>query len=139
MGEKPAELVEVLLQSHRTQPHGHTRFTCRESKAHLAHLGMKERREKRGRNGMIARTARTLILSTIAFGVVTLLVSLGVQWATGGVSRGALVGMSSGTVAAFAIGAVGTAAGRPRERSRDRKVRWQAGSMKRHVAFRSRT
>jgi len=68
---------------------------------------------------MITRIAGTLILSTIAFVVVTLLVSLGVLWATGGVARGALVGVISGTAAAFTIGAVGTAVGRSRERSRD--------------------
>ena len=68
---------------------------------------------------MIARVAGTLILSSIAFVVVTLLVSLGVQWATGGVARGILVGLICGTAAAFTIGAVGTAVGRPGERSRD--------------------
>ena len=67
---------------------------------------------------MIARIAGTLMLSTIAFVVVTLLVSLGLLWATGGVARGALVGVISGTAAAFTIGAVGTAVGRPGERSR---------------------
>jgi hypothetical protein len=41
---------------------------------------------------MIARVAGTVILSTIGFIVVSLLVSLGVLWATGGVARGALIG-----------------------------------------------
>jgi hypothetical protein len=76
---------------------------------------------------MIARIAGTLVLSTIAFVVVTLLVSLGVLWATGGVARGALVGVISGTAAAFTIGAVGTAVGRPGERSRDGKDRSGGG------------
>ena len=75
---------------------------------------------------MIARIAGTLVLSTIAFVVVTLLVSLGVLWATGG-ARGALVGVISGTAAAFTIGAVGTAVGRPGERSRDGKDRSGGG------------
>ena len=68
---------------------------------------------------MLARIAGTLLLSTIAFVVVTMLVSLGVLWATGGVARGVLIGVISGTAAAFTIGAVGTAAGRSRERSKD--------------------
>ena len=76
---------------------------------------------------MIARIAGTLVLSTIAFVVVTLLVSLGVLWATGGVARGALVGVISGTAAAFTIGAVGTAVGRPGERSRDGNDRSSGG------------
>ena len=68
---------------------------------------------------MLSRIAGTLLLSTIAFVVVTLLVSLGVLWATGGVARGVLIGVISGTAAAFTIGAVGTAAGRSGERSKD--------------------
>jgi hypothetical protein len=80
---------------------------------------MKERREKRVENAMLARIAGTLIMSTIAFVIVTLLVSLGVLWATGGVARGVLIGVISGTAAAFTIGAAGTAVGRTRERSRD--------------------
>ena len=76
---------------------------------------------------MIARIAGTLVLSTVGFVVVTLLVSLGVLWATGGVARGALVGVISGTAAAFTIGAVGTAVGRPGERSRDGNGRSSGG------------
>jgi hypothetical protein len=68
---------------------------------------------------MLARIAGTLLLSTLGFVVVTLLVSLGVLWATGGVARGVLIGVISGTAAAFTIGAVGTAVGRSEEGSRD--------------------
>ena len=70
-------------------------------------------------NGMLARIAGTLLLSTVGFIVVTLLVSLGVLWATGGVARGVLIGVISGTAVAFTIGAVGTAVGRSGARSRD--------------------
>jgi hypothetical protein len=70
-------------------------------------------------NAMLARIAGTLLLSTIVFVVVTLLVSLGVLWATGGVARGVLIGVISGSAAAFTIGAVGTAVGRTEERFRD--------------------
>ena len=68
---------------------------------------------------MLARIAGTLLLSTIGFVVVTLLVSLGVLWATGGVARGVLIGVIYGTAAAFTIGAVGTAVGRSGTRSGD--------------------
>jgi hypothetical protein len=62
-------------------------------------------------NAMLARIAGTVLLSAIVFVVVTMLVSLGVLWATGGVARGVLLGLISGTAAAFTIGAVGTAVG----------------------------
>ena len=76
---------------------------------------------------MMARIAGTMILSSIAFVVVTLLVSLGVQWATGGVARGVMVGLISGTAAAFTVGAVGTAVGRPGEYPRDGNERSGGG------------
>jgi hypothetical protein len=66
---------------------------------------------------MIARVAGTVILSTIGFMVVSLLVSLGVLWATGGVARGAPIGVICGSAAAFTVGAVSTAAGRSGEHS----------------------
>ena len=68
---------------------------------------------------MLARIAGTVLLSTIVFVVVTLLVSMGVLWATGGVARVVLIGVISGTAAAFAIGAVGATVGRSGERFRD--------------------
>ena len=77
-------------------------------------------------NVMLARIAGTLLLSTIGFVAVTLLVSLGVLWATGGVARGVLIGVISGTAVAFTIGAVGTALGRSGERSRDEND-WTVG------------
>ena len=66
---------------------------------------------------MLARIAGTVILSTIVFIVVSLLVSFGVLWWTGDVSRGGLIGVICGAVAAFTVSAVGTAIGRSRERS----------------------
>ena len=69
---------------------------------------MKERIEE-GELGMIARIAGTVILSAIVFVVVSLLVGLGVQWATDGRFSGALIGVICGTGAAFAVGAVGIA------------------------------
>jgi hypothetical protein len=62
--------------------------------------------------GMIARIARTVILSAIAFVVVSLLVSVGVYLATDGRTNGALIGIICGTGAAFTVGAVGTVVGR---------------------------
>jgi hypothetical protein len=72
---------------------------------------------------MIARIAGTVILSAIVF-VVTLLVGLGVLWATEGVFRGALIGVICGTAAAFTVGAVGIAVGR---RSSDENERSRSG------------
>jgi uncharacterized membrane protein len=72
---------------------------------------------------MIARIAGTVILSAIVFVVVTLLVGLGVLWATEGVFRGALIGVICGT-AAFTVGAVGIAVGR---RSSDENERSRSG------------
>jgi hypothetical protein len=78
-----------------------------------------ERREE-GEIGMLARMAGTVFLSAIVFVVVTLLVGLGVYWATDGVFRGALIGVVCGTAAAFTIGTVGIAVGR---RSGDERSR----------------
>jgi hypothetical protein len=72
---------------------------------------------------MTARVAGTVILSTIVFIVVSLLVSLGVTWATGGVARGALIGVICGSAAAFTVGAVSIAVGRSGERSSDENER----------------
>jgi hypothetical protein len=44
---------------------------------------------------MFVRIAGTLLMFTIGFVVVTLHVSLGVLWATGGVARGVLIGVIS--------------------------------------------
>ena len=67
---------------------------------------------------MIARTVGTVLLSTIVFVVVTLLVSLGVLWWTGGLLSGVLIGVICGLAAAFTIGAVSTAVRRSGERPR---------------------
>jgi len=111
LGEDLAELFGALLQSHRTQPNGPAWLNCGESKNLLDHLGVKERIEE-GETGRIARIAGTVILSAIVFVVVSLLVSVGVYWATDGVFKGALIGVICGTAAAFAVGAVGIAVGR---------------------------
>jgi len=68
---------------------------------------------------MIARTAGTVLLATIVFVVVSLLVSLGVLWWTGGLLSGAVIGVICGLAAAFTIGAVSSAAGRSGERRRE--------------------
>ena len=65
---------------------------------------------------MIARTVGTLILSAAVFVVVSLLVSLGVLWWTGGLLSGAVIGVICGLAAAFTIGAVSTAVRRSGER-----------------------
>jgi hypothetical protein len=69
---------------------------------------------------MIARIAGTVLLSTIVFVVVPLLVSLGVLWLTGGVARGAVIGVICGFSAAFVVATVSTVAGRSGERPRQR-------------------
>ena len=68
---------------------------------------------------MLARIAGTVLLATIVFVVVSLLVSLGVLWWTGGLLTGAVIGVICGLAAAFAIGAVSTAVGRSGERRRE--------------------
>jgi hypothetical protein len=67
---------------------------------------------------MIARTVGTVLLSTAVFVVVSLLVSLGVLWWTGGLLSGAVIGVICGLAAAFTIGAVSTAVRRSGERPR---------------------
>lgn len=64
-----------------------------------------------------------MILSTIVFIVVSLLVSLGELWATGGVARGALIGVICGSAAAFTMGAVSIAVSRSGEWSSDENKR----------------
>ena len=66
---------------------------------------------------MMARVAGTVILSAVAFVVVSLLASLDVLWATGGVARGVLIGVICGSAAAITVGAVSTAAGPSGEHS----------------------
>ena len=67
---------------------------------------------------MIARTVGTVLLSTIVFVGVSLLVSLGVLWWTGGLLSGVLIGVVCGLAAAFTIGAVSNAVGRTEGRRR---------------------
>jgi hypothetical protein len=76
---------------------------------------------------MLARIAVTVILSIIVFIVVSLFVGLGVLWWTGDVARGVLIGVISGTVAAFTVGTVGTANGRSGEGSSDEDKRSRDG------------
>jgi uncharacterized BrkB/YihY/UPF0761 family membrane protein len=68
---------------------------------------------------MRTRLAGTVMLSTVAFFVVAVLVSVGVLWWSGDIARGALIGVICGTAAAFTFGAVITAIGRSGERSGD--------------------
>ena len=65
---------------------------------------------------MITRTIGTVLLSTIVFVVVSVLVSLGVLWWTGGLFSGAVIGVICGLAAAFTIGAVSIAVRRSGER-----------------------
>jgi hypothetical protein len=58
---------------------------------------------------MIARIAGSLLLSLAVFVAVTLLVSLGVLWLTGGFVRGVVIGTVCGLAAAFIVGAACTA------------------------------
>ena len=72
---------------------------------------------------MRTRLAGTVMLSTVAFFVVAVLVSLGVLWWSGDIARGALIGVIFGTAAAFMFGAVITATGRSGEHSSDEHKR----------------
>ncbi len=65
---------------------------------------------------MRARLAGTVMLSTVVFFVVSLVVSLGVLWWTGGVARSVSIGVICGATAAVAFGAVLAAIGRSGER-----------------------
>ena len=67
---------------------------------------------------MMARITGTVLLSVVIFVAVSVLVSLGVVWWTGGVFRGTVIGVVCGLAAAFVIGAVGTAVGRDERRPR---------------------
>lgn len=69
---------------------------------------------------MIARITGAILLSLVVFVVVSLLVGLGVVWLTGGVLRGAVIGIICGLAAAFVISTVSTAVGRNEERPRRR-------------------
>jgi hypothetical protein len=74
---------------------------------------------------MLSKFAATVLLSIVAFIVVTLFVSLGVLWWTGDATRGVRFGVICGAVAVFAVGAVsmtrrsgGRSSGDEHERSR---------------------
>jgi hypothetical protein len=69
---------------------------------------------------MIARITGTVLLSLVVFVVVSLLLSLGVVWLTGGVLRGTVIGIVCGLAAAFVMSTVSTAVGRNEERPRRR-------------------
>ena len=72
---------------------------------------------------MRARLAGTVMLSTVAFFVVAVLVSVGVLWWSGDIARGALIGVICGTAAAITFGAVLRAMGRSGERFSDEERR----------------
>ena len=72
---------------------------------------------------MRARLAGTVMLSTVAFFVVSVLVSVGVLWWSGDVALGTLIGVICGSGAAFTFGAVVRAMGRSGERSGDEHKR----------------
>ena len=76
---------------------------------------------------MLARIAATVMLSIVVTIVVTLIAGLGVLWWTGDGSRAVLIGVICGTVAAFTVGAVGTAIGQSEERSGDEHERSRDG------------
>jgi hypothetical protein len=72
--------------------------------------------------------AAIVMLSTVVFFVVSVLVSLGLWWWTGDVTRrGVFIGVICGAAAAFAVGVVGTAIGRSGERSSDEHKRSRDG------------
>jgi hypothetical protein len=76
---------------------------------------------------MLSRIAATVMLSIVVFIVVTLFVGLGVLWWTGDSTRGILIGVICGTVAAFPVSTVGTIIGRSGERSGDERERSRDG------------
>jgi len=53
--------------------------------------------------------AGTVLLSVVVFIVVSLLMSLGVHWLTGGTVRASAIGAICGLAAAFVVGAASTA------------------------------
>jgi type VI protein secretion system component VasK len=72
--------------------------------------------------------AAIVMLSTVVFFVVSVLVSLGLWWWTGDVTRrGVMIGVICGVAAAFAVGVVGRAMGRSGERSSDEHKRSRDG------------
>jgi protein-S-isoprenylcysteine O-methyltransferase Ste14 len=71
--------------------------------------------------------AAIVMLSTVVFFVVSVLVSLGLWWWTGDVTRGVVIGVICGVAAAFAVGVVGRAMGRSGERSSDEHKRSRDG------------
>jgi ascorbate-specific PTS system EIIC-type component UlaA len=76
---------------------------------------------------MRTRLAGTVMLSTVAFFVVAVLVSVGVLWWSGDIARGALIGVICGSAAAITFGAVLRAMGRSGERSGDEHKRSRSG------------
>jgi hypothetical protein len=76
---------------------------------------------------MLSRIAATVMLSIVVFIVVTLFMGLGVLWWTGDSTRGVLIGVICGTVAAFTVSTVGTIIGRSGERSGDERERSRDG------------
>ncbi len=65
---------------------------------------------------MIARIAGTVLWSAIVFIVVSVSVSLGVLWWTGGLLSGVVIGVICGLAAAFTISAMNTVVGRNEHR-----------------------
>ena len=78
---------------------------------------------------MLSKFAATVLLSIVAFIVVTLFVSLGVLWWTGEGTRSVLIGVVCGTVAVLTVRAVswygrsGERSGDEHERSREEQDR----------------
>jgi len=75
---------------------------------------------------MRSRLAATVLLSIGVFIVVSLFVSLGVLWWSGDATRGVRIGVISGALAVFAVGAVSWV-GRSGERSGDEHERSGGG------------
>jgi hypothetical protein len=78
---------------------------------------------------MLSKFAATVLLSIVAFIVVTLFLSLGVLWWTGEGTRSVLIGVVCGTVAVLTVRAVswygrsGERSGDEHERSREEQDR----------------
>jgi hypothetical protein len=70
---------------------------------------------------MIARIAGIVMLSVIVFVTVSLLVSLGVYWWSGGLLPGAIIGVICGLAVSFMIGAVSIAVRGSAEQSSQRR------------------
>jgi hypothetical protein len=69
---------------------------------------------------MVARIAGSMIVSVAVLVGVSLLVSLGVLWLTGGAVTSAVIGTVCGLAAALVLDALSTAEGRAGERPGDR-------------------